>query len=194
MDERTLSITNTLHHDHCYSHRIPYFSSHLPTEERSHDVPEAIEDSDLKSKDFSYDEDDLTCKEVMETEEEMDKRRLTDFNKKESEMELCKKDESKESYLDKLLKLNDAASLLTAIDDDIEKLMEKLEKHQKLDNNSDFDENACDINDDQCDFSPPIIVKKEKEYFETSCNIVNSTEGISNKIKIESKVCIKAEP
>ena len=144
MDERTLNTDNTLdlYHDHCYSHRIPYFSSHLPTEERSHDVPEAIEDSDLKSKDFSYDEDDLTCKEVMETEEEMDKRRLTDFIKKESEMELCKKDESKESYLDKLLKLNDAASLLTAIDDDIEKLKQKLEKHQKLDNNSDFDENA----------------------------------------------------
>ena len=48
MDERTLSITNTLHHDHCYSHRIPYFSSHLPTEERSHDVPPGIKVDDYE--------------------------------------------------------------------------------------------------------------------------------------------------
>ena len=41
-DERTLDIANTLHHDHCYSHHIPYFSSHLPIEERSHDVPPGI--------------------------------------------------------------------------------------------------------------------------------------------------------
>ena len=192
IDERTEVIANSLHHDHCYSNSFPNSTSHLPIEERSQVVPEALEDSGsdqecktLQSKDISYDEDDLTCKEVMETEEEMDQRMLAVNMNRESETLLCKT-ESNEPYLDQLLKMNDTASLLNAIDDDIEKLMEE---EEELDN-SDFDENAFDINDDPCDFSP-VSVKKEKEVLETSTKI---EDGISNKTKSMLKVRIKTEP
>ena len=190
IDERTEVIANSLHHDHCYSNSFPNSTSHLPIEERSQVVPEALEDSGSnqecktpQSKDISYDEDDLTCKEVMETEKEMDQGRLAECNPRENDTQLCRK----EPYLAELFQSNDAASLLNAIDDDIEKLME--EEEEELDN-SDFDENAFDINDDPCDFSP-VSVKKEKEVLETNTKI---EDGISNKTKSKLKVRIKTEP
>ena len=189
VDEGTSIIANPLHHDHCYSNSFPNSTSHLPIEEMSQDIPEAREDSGsdqecktLQSKDISYDEDDLTCKEVMETEEGMDQRRLAECNPRKSESQLCKK----EPNLDELLQSNDATSLLNAIDDDIEKLMEE---EEELDN-SDFDENEFDINDDQCDFSP-VSVKKEKEVLETNTKI---EDGTSKKTKSKLKVRIKTEP
>ena len=45
IDERTEVIANSLHHDHCYSNSFPNSTSHLPIEERSQVVPEALEDS-----------------------------------------------------------------------------------------------------------------------------------------------------
>ena len=197
-EERTSNIDH-LYHDHCYSNRIPYFAAHLPAEARSQYVTEerdkvgSISSASspdynlLPSKDFSYDEDDLTCKEVMETEEEMDQRVLADIKNRKSKTLLCKA-EASEPYLDQLLQMNDTASLLNAIDDDIEKLMQEEEEFD-----SDFDYNAYDNNDDEYDFFP--VVKQECIETDKSTKIdSNALEVRSKKTQIKSKECIKAEP
>ena len=195
-DEGT-SNNDHLQHDHRYSNHISYFTSPLPMETMSQDASkDSGEDSSssasspdyssLPSKDFSYDEDDLTCKEVMETEEEMDRRNLADRNHRESEPLICKKEKS-EPYLDELLKLNDTASLLNAIDDDIEKLMQEEEPE-----NSDFDEDARDNDDDQYSFFP-VSVKKEST--EIDANVGNTLEvRLLKKTNSKSSVRVKAEP
>ena len=199
-DERTSNIDH-LYHDHCYSIRIPYFAARLPAEARPQYVTEErVKDTsvsrasspdcnNLPSKDFSYDEDDLTCKEVMETEEEMDQRLLEDNKNRKRETINCKT-ESSEPYLDQLLKMNDTASLLNAIDDDIEKLMQE---EEELD--SDFDYNAYDDNnDDEYEFFP-VSVKQECIESDKSTKIDNNALEVRNKkTEIKSRVCIKAEP
>ena len=124
----------------------------------------------------------------METEEEMDQRLLADNMNREGKRLLCKT-ESNEPYLDQLLKMNDTTSLLNAIDDDIEKLMQEEEEFD-----SDFDYNAYDNNDDEYDFFP-VNVKQECIESDKSTKVDNNAlEVRSKKTEFKSKVCIKAEP
>ena len=85
--------------------------------------------------------------------------------------------------------MNDTASLLNAIDDDIEKLMQEEEEFD-----SDFDYNAYDNNDDEYDFFP-VNVKQECIESDKSTKVDNNAlEVRSKKTEFKSKVCIKAEP
>ena len=152
-EERESDIAN-LSHDHSYSYSDPFAESRQPCKNHPgllHELGDnraSLEHNEFMSKDCSYDEDDLTCKELMETEEEMDKRNLQ-WNPVNSDVTVTINYKKKSSEL----KLNDNASLLKAIDDDIEKL-----KQEEIDY-SDLDENACD-NDDEFNFFP-LNVKKE---------------------------------
>ena len=170
-----------LEHDHFYSCKITYFRIKSRDEEMEKSSPNNdLEDcsssvsspdyADLVDRNVPDDEEDLTCKEVMVSDEELDKNMSTfgkNYNKDLKDVKL-------ESIEAEPISLNNEESLLKEIDSNIERLM----KDDIDDIDYEFDNCENDYEYDEYELFP----HKFKE--ESNVNVkVDKTNGDNSKSK-----------
>ena len=178
-----------LEHDHFYSWKIPYFRIKARDGEMENYHSNDLEDgsssvsspdyADLDDRNVLDDEEDLTCREVMVSDEELDKKMSTFGNNYNKDLKKVKL----ESIEAEPISLNNEESLLKAIDNDIERLM----KEDIDDIDYDFDKCENDYEYDQNERSP----LKFKEESNVNVDKTNGDERKSKFMKLRKSSTIR---